>query len=72
MDTEAGETEAVSAVHLVLLSLVLLRAGVLPCHYSVQPSPCFLTVSFLQRQDGYCLTGYFWNFVHVMLLCVLG
>lgn len=69
MDTEAGETETVSAEHLVLLSLVLLRAGVLPCCYSVLPSPCFLTASFLQRQDGYCFTGYFWIFVRVMFLC---
>lgn len=69
MDTEAGETEMVSAVHMVLVSLVSLRAGVLPCYYSVLPSPSFLTASFLQRQDGCCFTGYFWNFVHVMFLC---
>lgn len=67
METEAGETETVSAVHLVLLSLMLLRAGVLPCRYSVLSSPCFV-----QRQDGYYFTRYFWNFFHVMFLCFLG
>lgn len=66
---EAEETEVVSAEHLVSLTLALVRAGVLPCNYSVLPSPGPLAASFLQRQDGFCFTRYFWNLANVMFLC---
>lgn len=68
METEV--TEGVSAEHLVSLTPALVRAGVLPCNYSELPSPGPLTESFLQRQDGFCFTGYFWNLANVMFLCL--
>ena len=69
MDMEAEETEMVSHENLVSPTLALVRAGVLPCNYSVLPSPGPLALSCFQRQDGFCFTGYFWNLANVMFLC---
>lgn len=69
MGMEAEETEVVPAEHLSSLTLALIRAGVLPCSYSVLPSSSPLAASFLQRQDGFCFEGYFWNLANVMFLC---